>query len=580
MDGLAVFIIITGIVSQAAGLFLTIEPHKIQYIGGNDVTIRCGLGKTDIETVGWMQISKQTLLMEKRPYLLLRVIDGTGPEWSSGIDDEKMDEKASVSYSTVPLEETYLEFTLHQIECDDGGVYSCEVSGTNQNGSVIKEHIREELIVYSFGQEPTITYFSAKVPNQELIVDSGSEVTLLCNGLVGKPSMPITWYQYNAKAGAFTQVEEGVSQETLMVEKNSMCSYNGSSYLTFTASGYETEVTFRCGIGQRFDTITVITTYTARRSFNRIFGDENVTPYPDSSANNRKEKGLLLSINPSKVQYQGDFDVTIKCSIGDLADNLTEFGYIQIQKEGPVSLKRPYLTLRRTNGTGPEWGTGIDRVNLESKSTVTYRRYPLEELFIQVTLHRMECDDEGIYTCALFGIYNGHSMEVKTKREELSIYTYAGEPQITVDGQVYPSKVIHAYPGTNLTLTCSGPVGKPQAPIQWYKYNMMSGAYIYTTTGTKPETIDLPIDHLCRYTGTSTMTFLTTTFEQDVTYECKIGAFADIITVIVDGGSNGPLYSRQKQLTARQGINIAEFHKGSRVLCLILAVLVWFKIRN
>lgn len=574
MDRPLVFIFITGILAQAAGVFLTIEPKKVQYIGKHDVTILCGLGETDIETVGWVQISKETLLMRKKPLLSLRVIDGTLPEWSSWVDDVEMDGKSSVRYSTEPVEETYLEVTLHEIKCDDGGIYSCEVFGKDKNGSLVKEHIRDELIIYSFGQQPSITYFNEKVPGERLIVEPGSEVNLMCNGMVGKPHVPIVWYEYNSRVGAFTQLEEGVDQETLMVEKRNACAYNGTSFLTFTATEEETEVTFRCGIGPLHDTLAVVTAYKARKSFNQIFGLENGTTETNETSNSEKQEGLVLTINPSKVQYQGHFDVTIRCSIGSLAENLTQFGYIQLLREGPVSYKRPYLTLRSTNGTEPEWGAGIDRKKLEMKSTVTYQRYPMDEIFLQVILHEMECDDEGIYTCALLGVYNGNDINVQTVREELSIYTYAGEPQITIAGDRYPTKEFHTAPGTNLTLTCSGPVGKPHAPIEWYRYNMMAGAYMYTTTGTTSETLDLPVDHLCRFTGQSTLTFLTTAFETDVTFECKIGAFADSITVIVDGGSNGPILKRQKQKHTEPEINVAQHGEGSHSMCFGLLILV------
>ncbi|XP_021344534.1 uncharacterized protein LOC110444489, partial [Mizuhopecten yessoensis] len=193
-------------------IVLTIEPHKIQYTGNDDVTIRCELGESDLATIGWMQISKQNLLMNKTPFLVLRISDGTGPEWGSEIDDAKMDEKTTVRYSLEPLDETYLEVTLDQIECGDDGVYSCEVFGLNQNEETVKETIREELIVYSFGQRPVITYFSATIPEKKLTVTRGSEVTLLCNGMVGKPHLPITWYQFIDKAGAFVSLKEHVSE--------------------------------------------------------------------------------------------------------------------------------------------------------------------------------------------------------------------------------------------------------------------------------------------------------------------------------------------------------------------------------
>ncbi|XP_060081438.1 uncharacterized protein LOC132560780 [Ylistrum balloti] len=579
MGWLTGYMFIAVLFSHSAGLFLTIAPSKIQYIGRNDVTIRCELGETEIANLGWMQILKQNLLMEKRPFLSLRVIDGVGPEWGSGIDVEKLDEKTSVRFSTKPMEETYLEVTLHQIECEDEGVYSCEVFGMNLNESLVKESIREELIVNSFGRQPTITYFSTEVPDHNLVVSPGSDVTLLCSGLVGKPHMPLKWYRFNEKAGVFLELNSGVSEETLMVDKDNMCSYNGSRYLTYTADYEEGETTFRCQIGPFFDIITVMTTESDSKSFYSMFNRD--LPNLQTVMGSGKAKGLLLNINPSKVQYQGDFDVTIKCSVGDLAENLTRLGYLQLLKEGPVSLKRPYLTLTAMNGTEPEWGTGIDSQKLDMKSTITYRQYPPEEAFLQVTLHRMECDDEGIYTCVLFGIDDDNNIMQKTVREELSIYTYAGEPWISINGQTFPTKEVHVSPGINLTLTCAGPVGKPHVPVQWYKYDMMAGTYIYTTEGVATESLDLPMDHLCRYTGTSKITFFTTTLEHDVTYECKIGAFADTITVVMDGGPNDISLMRDHQKKQmKEEINVAEVPKGSRVLCIFLIIVGFLNIQK
>jgi len=58
-----------------------------------------------------------------------------------------------------------------------------------------------------------------------------------------------------------------------------------------------------------------------------------------------------------KIVYKGEFESTIRCEVGSSAENITQFGWLQILRRGDVEKERTFVTMY--NEGDPVWGKFI-----------------------------------------------------------------------------------------------------------------------------------------------------------------------------------------------------------------------------
>lgn len=258
-----------------------IYPSKISYLDQeNPCYMICASGEIDIETIEWISITKNY-----KPVVSL--LAGDEFEWGSMYRNEA--ERIHLNGSVNDADQAFLRLDFDYVKCGDEARYQCVIEGYDRNGTFRKYKTSEEMLVYSIHGKPKITLQSNRVENNEIEEIPGKELTLNCEGSVGKPAAPLYWLRYDPDSKTYQrETNLVVGEASLTLPLNDLCRYHRNQTLKYTTRLSEPEMMFKCQLGY-YEQIFIIHTLPIEKRFSK--GRLQVVSADAAGKGCRKENG-------------------------------------------------------------------------------------------------------------------------------------------------------------------------------------------------------------------------------------------------------------------------------------------------
>ncbi|XP_061166039.1 uncharacterized protein LOC133174963 [Saccostrea echinata] len=238
----------TGVLNPNKDILITINKLSA-YIGESGVRLRCESPGNVIIDPKWISIMVEGVKYQSPLANMFRPINSTRGlfEWSDEFNITDLQNRVMYSGSLTAAN-PYMELEFKEIKCEDSGRYTCILNGLDSTGNLTQFSSSADFIVKSLNGEPTIKDKQDRVVpnNTALHIRTGGFIYFNCEGVTGKPKIPIVWTESNGTTERVLKEGDGAVSGLEIIPDDDLCRFHSQVHLYYIVP--DKPVTITCKI--------------------------------------------------------------------------------------------------------------------------------------------------------------------------------------------------------------------------------------------------------------------------------------------------------------------------------------------
>ncbi|XP_078318188.1 uncharacterized protein LOC111120218 [Crassostrea virginica] len=270
---------ITGALTPNRDVLITINMLSA-YIGESGLRIRCESPGNVIKDPKWLSIMIEGHRYQSPLAYMFKTINGSRNvfEWSDEFNITDLQKRIAYS-GGLSSNNTFMELEFKEIRCEDSGRYTCLFNGLDSTGNVTQYYSSGDFVVKSLNGQPSIKDSKDHiVPNNTVYhLTPGDNVMFTCEGVTGKPRIPILWMESNGTAEKVLKDADGVAAGLEIIPDDDLCRFHSQVHLYYTMPS--TPVTLKCKIA--FSTTQIVLLPPGYHQVPHSTASHTKAPHPD-----------------------------------------------------------------------------------------------------------------------------------------------------------------------------------------------------------------------------------------------------------------------------------------------------------